>query len=119
MIVRKSAPSRPTYWRGVKLVKSTDFECGFAEPFSDTRSARHRILVAIGIKDQACNQLFLSYLRFVILFRAYPEHTPSREAMGATRLVASRGQARAPAGSGPPSGAATLSALGAVQQTPP
>ena len=35
-IVQKSKPSRPVYWHAVRLVKSTDFACGFTEPFSDT-----------------------------------------------------------------------------------
>src|SRR5919197_6376006 len=34
------------------------------------------ILVAIGIKNRTCNTLFLSHLRLVTLFHAYPEHIP-------------------------------------------
>src|SRR4029450_14126351 len=47
-----------------------------AEPFFDACSPR--ILVVIGITERTCNILFLSHVRLVILFRAYPEHTPVR-----------------------------------------
>src|SRR5262247_3700102 len=40
-IVQKSKPSRPAYGHTVRLVKSTDFARGFAEPFSDTCLAKH------------------------------------------------------------------------------
>src|SRR4030095_10567465 len=58
-----------------------------SEAFSDSLLGRTffgrlisslRILVVIGITERPCNVLFLSHLRLVILFRAYPEHTPSR-----------------------------------------
>src|SRR5262245_44124031 len=42
-IVQKSKPSRPLYGHTVSLVKSTDFARGFAEPFSDTCLANHRL----------------------------------------------------------------------------
>src|SRR5262249_12415219 len=43
-IVRKSKLSRSAYGHAVSLVKSTDFVWGFAEPFSDTCLANHRLL---------------------------------------------------------------------------